>query len=304
MNHRPVCVLLLLSVMFTGGCKPAVSKKPAVDHDPSTGENLRILSLSPSITEVLFALDLGSQVVGVTRYCTYPPEATEKPDVGGYLDPNYEAIVRLKPNLVIILRVHEDALARLDKLGIPALTVNHDDLDGIIDSISLIGNRCGAKDQATAMVARLRAGMTTISKKVNGLPQPNVLITVHRSMGTGKIGEVWVAGNDGFYSRLLELAGAKNACPGLAAKFPTFPAEAVLRLNPQIIIEMVPDLHEHGLNPETIKRDWQSFDTVDAVRNRRVHIFSDSFGTHPGPRLLLLLELMAKTIHPELEWND
>ena len=127
------------------GCNDSDSIPPSSALRPQAP--LRIISLAPSITEVLFTLNLDDRVVGVTRYCDYPPEALAKDKVGGYFDVNYEAVLALEPDVVIHLTEHEDAQRRLQDLGIETLAVNHSRVKGILQSITTIGDRCGAKEK-------------------------------------------------------------------------------------------------------------------------------------------------------------
>ena len=141
--HWSVFSILLVLLAFQISCSDR-------SHAPTPSRPLddaprRIISLAPSITEVLFKLDLGDNVVGVTRYCDYPPQAEDKPKVGGYFDVNYEMLMSLESDLVILLVEHQDAIVRLEELGIPTLTVNHSRVEGILESITTIAERCGVK---------------------------------------------------------------------------------------------------------------------------------------------------------------
>jgi ABC-type Fe3+-hydroxamate transport system substrate-binding protein len=142
-----LAILASLIVVTQSGCfdrKVDTSKKLPV-------EARRIISLAPSITEILFALDEEDRVVGVTRYCDYPPGALDKSRVGGYYDINYEALLSLEPDLVILLVEHTDAMKRLDELGIGTLPVDHSRVTGILDSITAIGERLGGNAAASAV---------------------------------------------------------------------------------------------------------------------------------------------------------
>ncbi len=154
MNRRLLITILLFALggslfarwMFLTPSSGLVTPAP-----PTSGYS-RIVSMAPSITETLFALGLADKVAGVTRYCDYPPEAKAKPQVGGLLDPNYEAIVALQPDLAILLTIHDEADARLKKLGINTLVVEHRTLDGILDSFRTIGEACGGIETAEALI--------------------------------------------------------------------------------------------------------------------------------------------------------
>ena len=282
----------------------APAGRAVADGEAAAGEHYRrIVSLAPSITETLFALALGDRVVGVTRYCDYPPEALSKEKVGGYYDPNYEAVVALEPDLVIMLPEHEVPKEYLTRLGLRVLAVSQESIPGILDSIRAIGKLCRAEREAREVVAGIEGRMAEIRNRTEGLPRPRVMLCVDRSMGSGAIQGVYIAGGNGFYDEMITMAGGVNAYDGQSLKFPVVSAEGMLRLNPQVIIDMVPHLEGKGWNEEDLLREWQSVARVDAVKNGRVYVFAQDYAVIPGPRFILILESMARAIHPEIEWE-
>jgi iron complex transport system substrate-binding protein len=297
-------VALVLCIMLTGpGCGQHAGREQ-LNHttgaDTTNAACSRIISMAPSITEILFALGLGERVVGVTTFCDYPPQAKAIAKVGGYIDPNYEAIVRCTPDLVILFPEHQSATRQLSDLGIRTLTVDHNSVCGILASLRAIGAVAGVGQRADSLAASLTDGMQAISAKTRGLLRPTVLVSIGRSMGTGTLKDLYICGQDHFYDTLITLAGGVNACTGTAMKYPMIPAEGILRLNPQVIIDIVPDLRENGWSAEAVRREWQALRNVDAVRNNRIHIFGEDFVATPGPRFVRILDLMAEAIHPEL----
>jgi iron complex transport system substrate-binding protein len=262
----------------------------------------RIVSLAPSITETLFALGLGDAIVGVTRYCDYPPEATSKPQVGGYYDPNYEAILAQAPDLVILLPEHEKPRQYLTSRGLRVLTVDHRTVEGILDSIRSIGRAGGAADRAEAMAEALQARMDRIAALTRGLAQPRVMVVVGRDVASSKIEDVYIAGRAGLYDQLVELAGGVNAFEGDMA-FPTVSAEGILNMDPEVIVEMLGDMSGLEVNAERTTMAWQSLPQVNAVKHGRVHLFCDDFVVVPGPRFIQILEKLAGVLHPELDWG-
>lgn len=267
------------------------------------GSHQRIISLAPSITEVLFALGLGDRVVGVTNFCDYPVEARSKEKVGGYYDTSYETILALESDLVIMLPEHEKQKKYLEKLGIPILVVDQRDTQGIIKSIITIGQACGNEKKARDVVSDINTRMDHIKKRTWGLPRPKVLICVGRTMGSETLEDIFISGRKGFYNEITTLAGGINAYEGHEIRYPTVTGEGITRLNPDVIIEIIPDLPERGLNEEKVKKEWDLLPGVDAVKNGRVYIFGQDYVATPGPRFILILEQMAKAIHPEINWE-
>jgi iron complex transport system substrate-binding protein len=261
----------------------------------------RIISLSPSTTETLFALGMGHKLVGVTRFCNYPPEAQKLPQVGGYLDLNYEALVTLKPDLVIILPEFEQVKNYLTELNIRYLIVNNKTIHDIIQTIQTLGQMGGVQNEAEMLVNRLQTRMQTIKKITVLLPHPEVLISIGRTVGTGALEEVYIAGKNTLYNEMIELAGGKNTYNNSVQAYPMVSAEGILQMNPDIIIDLVTDMTEKKLTEQQLLKDWDSITSIQAAQNNRIHILSDDFAVIPGPRFILFLEKLVKIIHPELE---
>ena len=206
----------------------------------------RIISLSPNVTEILFALGLGDKIVGVTRFCSYPPEAKKKMKVGGYLDPNYEAIVSLKPDVVVLLSGFESIKNSLSELGIKYLEVENKTVAEIMESIDYLGKQFSVEQQAKTILAEMRSKINRIKQKTNHSTRPKVLIVVERNLGTGAIEDVYVAGKNTFYDELINMAGGINAFEDEKIAYPIVSAEGIIHLNPDFIIDLIPQLDQTG----------------------------------------------------------
>jgi iron complex transport system substrate-binding protein len=270
------------------------STEPAASATPQ-----RIVSLAPSVTEVLFALGLGDRVVGVTSFCRYPAEAARLPQVGGYLDLNLEAIVGLDPDLVVLIQAHNAARARLEALGLPTLQVDQSDLGGILRSIEEIAERCGASERGGALVAEIRGRLDAVEQRVAGLPRPRTLAVVGREAGSGALATVWVAGTETFYDDVIRLAGGANAAAPSPVAYPEVSREGLLHIDPDVIVDLLADLDERGVAAEAAAADWQAFSTLRAVRSGRVHALEHELTVVPGPRVAELVEQVAQVLHPE-----
>ncbi len=262
----------------------------------------RIVSLAPSNTETLYALGLGDQVVGVTRYCSYPPEVIDKAQVGGYTTPNYEAILALEPDRVVVLPEHEQTVRYLDDLGLDRLIVDHRTLPGILESIEIIGEACDRSAQAAQLRDELQGRIDRVQARTADLPRPHVMVSIGRH-GGGTLERVTIAGREGFYDALIELAGGTNVYRGEAVRFPVVSAEGIRRMDPEVIIDLAPDLDLQPGEEQRIQREWDVVGDARAIRDGRVHVFTDGYIVVPGPRTVLLLEQMARVIHPELSWE-
>ncbi|MGA2505920.1 MAG: helical backbone metal receptor [Chitinispirillaceae bacterium] len=293
-----ISILVVSGILF----RPLPANTPADSSGNSTNKSYcRIVSLAPSVTEILFDLGLGGRVIGVTRYCSYPPEATHKTIVGGYYDPNYEEIVRLQPDLVIMLTAHTAAREHLRMLGIHTLAVDHTGIAGIMGSITTIGNACGAGQAANRLVNDIAARMARIRNLTTGLARPRVMISVDRN--ADMFTECYIAGKNTFYDEMISLAGGVNAYTGAAAAYPVVSIEGMYQLNPRIIIDLLPGRAGKKQSRDSILAQWNSVATIEAVRNRRVYVFEQDYSVIPGPRFIDVLEAMTRAVHPELEWK-
>ena len=257
-------------------------------HPPKkTTEFSRIISFAPSITETLFALSLGEKVVGVTSFCMYPPQARRLPKVGGYIDPNFEMIIRLKPDLVVMLKEQEQLRGFLNANHIAYLTIDNHDLNAILSSIKTIGGACGRENQADSLVGLISGQCRQnigISTKV-----PRVLLCVDRNFpGNGAICRVYAAGPTTFYNDLLSATGMENALTKGKIEYQQLSAEGVISLQPDIIIDL--SAPSGALLARKALKDWQLLPGIPAIKNRMLFSLSADYMTVPGPRVFLILK--------------
>jgi iron complex transport system substrate-binding protein len=256
----------------------------------------RIVSLAPNITETLYALGLGEEIAGVTRFCTWPPEACEKPEVGGLFDPNLEAIAALDPDLVLMLPAHERLRPFLDDLGIEHLSIPNETIPEIIETIRIIGARCGVEERASDLADSLEAAGASACPKTAGRVSPRVLIVVDRQYGQVPE-EIFAAGKGTWYDELLTAAGGTNVLDETVPSYPMLSPEGLVHLQPDLIIEVVPGAVERGMSIEGISADWESFDMLTAVTGGRIFILTGRYAAVPGPRYVLLLEEFCGILH-------
>jgi len=264
----------------------------------------RIVSMAPAVTETLFALGCGDRVAGVTQFCHYPPEAAGKPRIGGVLDPNFEAVMALRPDLVVMLDGLQSAQAAFDKLRVKTLAVPLGTVEGLLDAIPAIGRVCGAEASAERIVADIRARIARVERKTAGLPRPRVMVTIERTMGTGGLQDVYVGGRDGYFDKVIAMAGGENAYQEGQVRFPVVSAEGMLNMDPQVVIELFSSRTAGKHADEALLADWQQLAEIEAVRQRRVYIVRDDFAFVPGPRFILLVEKFARLVHPEVDWGS
>jgi iron complex transport system substrate-binding protein len=240
-----------------------------------------MISLAPNITEILYALDLGDKLVGVTTFCTHPPEAQNVEKVGGFGQFNYEAIVSLKPDLVILHEEFDAEKTRLRNLGIPFLETGTYTVNDILKAVRDIGDACGAQKEAEALTADLSARMNRLRR--DRTDPPRVLIAFGGNADE-KIGQVHAFGAACLHNELLETAGGKNVLTD-RKPYVLLSKEGVLRLNPDIIIVLAPELDA----AEVEMGYWQTLTGVRAVTENRICILTDDYTCIPGPRFIKTL---------------
>ncbi|MGB9697965.1 MAG: ABC transporter substrate-binding protein [Thermodesulfobacteriota bacterium] len=251
----------------------------------------RIISLAPSITEILFALQLEDKIVGVSNFCQFPPAARKKAKIGDYAHPSLEKIVALKPDLVIGLAEGElrSLITRLAELKIPVYIANPGNVAEIIDSIRRIGELTSAAPKGLEIAAEMGKKVKQIQEKVRGFPQPRVLHVLN-------FDPLLSAGNGTFINDLIRLAGGRNLAETAVGKYPRLSIEEVLALDPEVILLA----SMKSADPLLEQRQWwERWKTITAVRQGRVYVLEADLIHRPSPRIVIGLEEVARALHPE-----
>ncbi|MDF7823757.1 helical backbone metal receptor [Pontiellaceae bacterium B12227] len=273
--------LFLFTLLLLAGC----GKAPERARPASTPQ--RIISLAPDITEIIYALGLGDKLVGATTYCTYPEAAAKIPRVGGFGQFNFEAIVSLKPDLVILHWKYEAEKARLDSLDIPYLETRTEYMEDIISSIQKVGKACGASTEAKALINDINTRISNHRKTDH--ERARVLVTFGGDAAA--LEQIYAFGADCLHNELLELAGGTNVVRNQLS-FSTLSKEAVIRLNPDVIIQLAPGTEV----PEDPSKPWKELSGISAVKNNRIYVLTGDHTCIPGPRFIQILEDFAEVL--------
>jgi iron complex transport system substrate-binding protein len=261
------CILSCAVLMLPGCGRNPVPK--IADHPPE-----RIISLAPSITDTLYDLGLDSRLVGVSRFGG-AQHASDIPVVGDFMNVNYERIVSLRPDLVIIEQSADAQKARLGSLGIPYLETCSLSIDDVVKSILAIGSACDADVHAQTLVNQFSQRMEELR---NQLPhRPRTLMTFSDFSNGDRVEQVYAFGADCIHSELLSIAGGDNVVTETRPSV-TLSREAVIRLNPELIIE---------LNAGGPANHWDNLPSVDAVQHNRIFVLDGTYTTIPAPGSLL-----------------
>ena len=250
----------------------------------------RIVSLAPSITEILFAIGLSEQIVGVTEFCDYPLEAKKKPKVG-YIHPNIESIITLQPDLVLAPRafLRADLLAKLEQLKIPTFIVDPESFEEIPSRIQTIGRILGRPVSADAVAMEMRQRIAGIRSKTQSLSRVRVLYVLNSQ-------PLITVGPGSFIHQVINLAGGSNIAAHATAPYPHLNMEAVLKEDPEIIV--FPIGKAEGIPPGE-QQLWQRWTSLSAIKQGRLHQIPADLLNRPGPRIVEGLERLARIIHPE-----
>ncbi len=251
----------------------------------------RIISLAPSVTEILFAIGLNEEIVGVTEFCDYPPEALNKPKVG-YARPNLEALVALQPELVLAPKsfMRADLLSKLEQLKIPTFILEAHTVEEILAHIQTLGRMVGHAQEANDQAAIIRKQLGNLSSQLAGLPRPSLLYVINSE-------PLITVGPGSFIHHMIELAGGRNAAEQAASPYPRLTMEEVLRQNPDILL--FPVGTQEGI-PQAEQDAWKRWDTLSAVQQGRLFQVQSDLLNRPGPRIIEGLKHLVKILHPEV----
>ena len=299
------CITILISAFLFSGCatgdltgqKGQISLTDGLGREVSLQQpGQRIVSLSPSVTEILFALGAGEQVVGRDSFSNYPAEASAIQDVGGSMG-NYsiETIASLQPDLVIAAEINTpEQVKALEDMGLTVYYLaNPADMAGIYDMLLTVGELSGREAEAEVLNRSLKERVQKVEETVaKAESRPLVFYELD---GTDPA-KPWTAGPGSFLDELIRAAGGENAAAGLTSAWAQISIEELLVQDPDIILlgDSI-----YGMTPDQVaaRPGW---DGLSAIVEGRIYEFNDDLVSRPGPRLVDGLEELVKLIHPEL----
>jgi iron complex transport system substrate-binding protein len=258
----------------------------------------RIVSLSPNVTEMLYGIGAFGQLVGISDYCTYPPEVNRLPSIGGWHTPSLEKLAGLHPDLVVVDEGQAAFVeSNMKSLGIPMLVVPNRSIQDVYSGIESLGRGTGHADEARKLIAAMREGLLRVSQKTAGKTRPRVVLIVDRTPGT--LRDLYIATEGGFLAELVAIAGGRVTAPRSPRGYAKLSKEDLLALNPDIILDFI-----HGVKSrfsgDPIEA-WREMPELKAVRSGQVHGVNEDFVPHASQRMVQTAELFAKLIHPEVK---
>ena len=258
----------------------------------------RIISTSPAITEILFAIGAGDRVVGVTDYCNFPKKACLLPSIGGPLNPNTEKWIALKPDLIIL----QDDSVVLNKhakvFKIPTLEVSVNNLGNILTSIQVIADAMQTPKAGKQLADKIKIKIDNYRTSIGKTKPRHVLMLLSDTNDPSR--DLYAVGRNTFLDELLSIAGGENILPDTMATYPKISKEFIIAKSPEIIIEIGPTANLSNEGILNRKKAWAIYPTINAVKNDRLYFVGADYILIPGPRLVKILDILTRNIHPKL----
>jgi iron complex transport system substrate-binding protein len=287
--------LLLVALLTGAACRPHA--QPQATSAPAAPQYERIISLSPNTTEILYGLGLFSRVVAVSDYDEFPPEVKQLPRIGGWSNTNLEQVASLRPDLVVMSDEQSPFVKdKLDALGLKTLAVPSRTLDDVFTSIEQLGRALGREQAAQQLAAETRGRLEEVRARTDKLPHPRVLCIVDRVPGT--LRGLYTATAGSFIVQVIETAGGQSVAPPAPHGFGQISKEAVVALDPDVIIDLLQNTTDAKLAEDT-QGVWRELAQVKAVRAGRVYAVRDTSVLHPSQFVGNAALKFAALLHPE-----
>jgi iron complex transport system substrate-binding protein len=294
-RNTAVLGLILALMPAVGGGQERTVRDDVGQVFPLADPPRRIVSLAPNITEILFALGLGDQIVGVTRYCDFPAAALQKDKVGGLTDPSVERIGSLKPDLVIAFRGNPwNVIQKLQSLRLRVFVLDiGNDLEAVPKTIEKIGRITQRDGEARSLIQGLEQRYQKVTAALSSVAdRPKVFLNLHGL-------NLATCGRPSYLNALLDRAKGINIAGRVAKAWLDYSREQFIKDDPDIIVVLAASAGAFAK-----ARDWfktqAGFETVAAVRAGRIHFLDENMASRFGPRLYDAFMELARILHPEV----
>ncbi len=287
--HSKRLIVLVALLAFWGGLQVSAGRQRPNAH--------RIVSLVPALTEILFAVGAGPQVVGVSSYDLFPPQVRQLPKVGALIDPDTERIFALRPDLVIVYGSQTEQQAQFDRAGIRTYSYRHGGIATILDTIRELGGVTGHGSESERVVRDLQTKLDAIRARVANRQRPRTLLVLDRQPNT--LREVYASGGFGFLHEMLGIAGGINVFADVLQESVQPSHETLITRAPDVILEIRATGQVARPDAGETRRVWSTLPSLPAVRRGRIHLLTGDHLVVPGPRLAEGTEALARALHPE-----
>jgi iron complex transport system substrate-binding protein len=296
-NPPLVLALMLFLFCFSARCPETRAGAPVPQPDETQSHNTTIVTLAPNLTEIVYLLEQGHRIKGVSSFDTWPEPVRALPKIGGYFNPDIEGLLRLKPDMIFLLQGRSDLKSRLETFGFSVWEFRCDSLEDIRAAIIRIGRILGVDAKAEARVASLDADLAAVRLKTD--KPPRVMICV--GMTGGLLQNLYVAGGKSFHHDIIDAIGAVNVFAGSSQAYFAVNRESVIAAQPDIILDLIPgDPLDEKSRKERLSA-WEGLGSVPAVRHHRIILLNDDYISIPGPRVTRIAHLFSRRI--QSVWN-
>jgi iron complex transport system substrate-binding protein len=261
---------------------------------PQTHRPTRIVSMAPDLTETLYAMGLEQRIAAVSSDSDFPPQASDKPKVGTFWQPNIEAVIAVRPDLVVtqVFNQQQTIARRLRRMGYACLALDIERMNDLFTAVEIIGDATGQRETARNLVDTLQGRMVRLADLVKTSKKVRVLWVVQRE-------PLRVAGLDTFVNGIIELAGGQNAIGPTLQKYPPIGGEQVLACGVEAIIEPMMTGSDPNAQQQAAMAYWSRFASLPAVVNGRIYVIDGDIVSRLSPRLCDGAEAVARCLHPE-----
>jgi iron complex transport system substrate-binding protein len=284
-------IVIVITLASCGNSKKGISKQVAEVYTDFMQRQVsipkpvnKIVSMAPNATEMLFAIGLDKEIVGVTRFCDYPEAAKQKTKIGGYYDPNVEVILSLAPDLIVATPdgYSYERVGKLEQAGIPVFLINPKSVDDVLDSMIALGKITGKSDFAGKIVPGLRLRVQKVKESVKSIPvdkRPKVFYEIGQD-------PLITVGPGNFVDNLISMAGGINIASDAPAEWPRYSVEAVIEKKPDIIITTPYAMSGKADEKVLDNNIWKRYRTMPAVKNNRIYQVNPDIVMRSGPRIV------------------
>ncbi|HUT37052.1 MAG TPA: helical backbone metal receptor [Planctomycetota bacterium] len=285
-----------ISLAIQGGCGSRAARAP---ERAQAAPPQRIVTMAPSVVELLFAIGAGGRVAGVGDWCFHPPEAKRLPRVGGEYNPSLERMLTLQPDLLIVQGRADKVETFCRHNGIRVLHLNTDTLGTLRSGLHELGRAIGLAAEADRLAARIQMELAAVASRVAGRPRPSVFLCMNHSPGS--LRGLSTAHGKSLLSELLDVAGGENVLGDIDLAYPPVSKEQLLQREPEVILDLHPGEELSDGARRQLLADWQAMASLPAVRDGRIYVLTDDSLLVPGPRVPLVARRLAEALHPEAE---
>lgn len=252
------------------------------DDYKADNKTLRIASLSPSITEYLYDIQMDKYLVANTTYCNFPEDARNKKKIGSFSDVNYEQIAKLNINTAVIHSHMAEQKSRLEKMGINVIVINNNTIDDILSAYDILGNEFNIKNVTDKRKNEIIEKINSIKSEIKARGRKTAVVSIFRNYGS-KVTSATVAGGNNIYNDILKILNLENPFDNMPP-YTEVSLESIIASNPDVIFDLF-----HGRDTKNAFNDWENI-PLKAVKEKNIIILSDTYLSLPGPRIDKIIE--------------